>query len=404
MMMKPLRAVALLAVAVFAPCAAAGAQTPMQPGEVESMPFRFGPLGLSPTLAITDIGVDTNIFNEDSHPRRDFTTLVTPRLDGRLQAPRALVSFVNAAGLAYYSEHAEERSVSYLAQARVDFDAGPVRPYLSGTFEDTRQRLNAELDVRAPRSQYAVEAGTRLAVATRTSIVVAARESVLRFDDGTTFQGVSLPRTLNSRTDTLSGALNVSVTPLTTISLTTSLQQDRFDESPGRDADSIRIVPAVQFDPIALVHGSLAIGYRRFDLLNGALPDYSGLVADGSLGYTVAERTKFDFTVKRDVQYSYELLEPYYLASGLRLTVTQQITGPFEVQAVGGRESLAYRRLTAAASGRTDTARVVGGGLGYRLRENVRCGFNVDYATRRSDRPGRDYTRTRLYGTFTYGL
>jgi putative beta-barrel porin BBP2 len=404
MMMKRLRAVAVLAAVVLAPCVEADAQAPVQPGEIESMPFRFGPLGLSPTLAITDVGIDTNIFNEDTRPKRDFTTLVTPRLEGRLRVGRALVSFVNATGLAYYSEHGEERSVSYLAQARTDFDAGRIRPYLSGAFEDTRQRLNAELDVRAPRSQYAVEAGTSIAVATRTDLVLAARESVLRFDDGTTFQGVSLTRTLNSRTDTLSAAVDVAVTPLTTISVTTSLQQDRFDQSPERDADSIRVVPSVQFDPIALLRGSLAIGYRRFDLLDGALPDYSGLVADGALGYTLAERTKFDFTVKRDVQYSYELLEPYYLVTALRLNVTHHVAGPFELQAVGGRERLDYRHAVFALVDRTDTTKVVGGGVGYRLRENVRCGFNVEYAKRQSDRPGRDYKRTRAFATFTYGL
>ena len=56
------------------------AQTTGVVDPLESMPFRFGPFGLNPTLAVTNLGVDDNIFNASTDPESDFTFTVTPRL------------------------------------------------------------------------------------------------------------------------------------------------------------------------------------------------------------------------------------------------------------------------------------------------------------------------------------
>ena len=52
---------------------------------------------------------------------------------------------------------------------------------------------------------------------------------------------------------------------------------------------------------------------------------------------------------------------------------------------------------------RTDRADLVGAGVGYRVRENARIGFNWEFTERHSDRPERQYERHRLFATFTYG-
>ena len=44
----------------------------------------------------------------------------------------------------------------------------------------------------------------------------------------------------------------------------------------------------------AIIQGSLAVGYRRFSVFDPEIPDYSGLVMQGSLTHTFAERTKVD--------------------------------------------------------------------------------------------------------------
>ena len=51
---------------------------------------RIGPLLLNPTLALTNAGIDTNIFNdaEADQPKRDFTLTVTPQADVWLRMGR----------------------------------------------------------------------------------------------------------------------------------------------------------------------------------------------------------------------------------------------------------------------------------------------------------------------------
>ena len=78
------------------------AQTPSSVDPLESMPFRFGPIGLSPTLAITNFGVDDNIFNDATEPKRDFTMTVTPRLQARMRSGKVLLSGAIGTGLVYY--------------------------------------------------------------------------------------------------------------------------------------------------------------------------------------------------------------------------------------------------------------------------------------------------------------
>ena len=398
--MRPVALASLL----FLLAAPAVAQPASEADPLETMPLRYGPLGLSPTLTVTDVGVDSNIFNSAGERKSDFTTTIVPRVQARLRTGRLLLSLSNATGFVYYHDYADERSVNYTAEGRADFDAGRLQPYFSAGFVDTRERLNAELDARAPRTQNALAGGAKLRVASKTGLSIDLRRTELRFDEGARFEGVPLERTLNSRTEGVDVAVQLFLTPLTTLSVVTSIQQDRFTQAPERDADSFRILPGVQFDPDALIRGSFALGYRRFTPVEHRLPDFSGVVAEGTLGWTVAGRTKFDVSLKRDVQYSFEIAEPYYLLTGGRFSVTHHIAGPWDVQALAGRQRMDYRADLTRSDERIDKADIFGGGVGYRLTENVRVGGNFEYSRRRSDRPERRYQRHRIYASLAYGL
>ena len=76
------------------------------------MPIRVGSFGLSPTLTVTNIGVDSNIFNAAGTPERDFTMTIVPRLDARTNVGRTLLSMGNSAGFVYYQDHPDERSIN----------------------------------------------------------------------------------------------------------------------------------------------------------------------------------------------------------------------------------------------------------------------------------------------------
>ena len=394
--------VAALGASAAAVAAPVQAQT-QAPESIESMPIHAGPVGLRPSLSISNAGSDSNVFNESENPKDDLTATITPRLIARLRAGRLLFSYGAATDLVYFKVFKDQESVNFATDLRLDASLGRLQPYVSGGWVSTQDRLNSELDARVPRTQRTIAAGTRILVASRTALVVNARRFELRFDEGTEFRGADLAHNLNSHTDSVEGGVQLTLTPLTTLNLTTTVQRDRFDSAPERNADTIRITPALQFDPTSLIRGTVSVGYRHFDAADPALPDYSGLVAQVIAGYTLLERTKFDLDLTRDVQYSYEDLEPYYLATSGRLTVTHQLVGPFDIQAFGGRQSLGYRSTAAAGEVRRDRVQTFGGGAGYRLRSLFRFGVTWELNRRISDLHDRRYERRRLYASLTYG-
>lgn len=400
--MDRLFSVVAFALVLGASATAARAQGTAPP--VESMPLRIGPLGLAPSVAITDIGVDDNVFNDADNPQRDFTATITPRLEARLRMRRVVLGYISNADLVYFQKFKSERSANSSTDLQFEADLGHLQPYASATWLATKQRLSSELDWRAPRTQRTFVAGTRLLVASRTALLFNARRQENDFEDGVTFRGVELARTLDSTVESAEAGIRMTLTPLTTFTLAASVQRDRFSRSPERDADTVRILPSLQFDPSSLLRGSLAIGYRRFTPRSEALPPYSGLVVQGTLGYTLLGRTRFDVDVQRDVQYSYEDLEPYYLTQGGRLTLTHQLVGMLDVQAVGGRQTLSYRTAGEAGESRQDRVETLGAGLGYRIRERTRLAVNWEATRRQSDLDDRQYKKRRVYASLTFGM
>jgi hypothetical protein len=373
------------------------------PETIEAMPVHIGPLGLRPSVSITNVGNDSNVFNDAENPQEDFTATVVPRLVARVRGGRFLLSYGSAADVVYFRKFTSEGSVNSTADVRLEADLGRFQPYVSAGWVDTKDRLNSEVDVRTPRTQRTLGAGVRMLLASRTAVVVSARRFTLDFDDGALFRGIDLTRTLNSRSDSVDAILQLLLTPLTTFSMTTSFQRDRFDAAPERDSDTLRLLPSLQFDPTSLIRGNVAVGYRRFRPLTPALPDYSGLLVQAGLGYTMLTRTRFGVDMTRDVQYSFEDLEPYYLSTGGRLTVTHQLVGPVDLQAFGGRQTMAYRRRQAADDARHDRVDTYGGGAGYRLRDNVRLGVTWETNRRRSALDERRYERRRIFASLIYG-
>lgn len=383
------------------------AQEASEPDPIEAMAFRFGSLGVTPVFNVTNFGFDTNVFNDSVDPQTDFTFRAAPRLQARWRTRRMLLSGNVETGLNYYAKFSDERFVDYSGTGRADFDFGRLRPYVLGSWLDTRERLNAELDLRAPRVQNDVGAGARFSVAHSVTLTVDARRSLLQFADGVLFEGVPLSQTMNSTTSTVDGAVEFHLTPLTTVSLVTSVQQDRFDESPARDSDTFRVMPTIRLEAPAIIQGTFSIGYRDFNGLDPELPDYSGLVMRGTIGHTFAERTRIDFLASRDVQYSFEEFEPYYLTTGLRVTVSHLLREAVDLRVVAGRDRYDYRSqlgIDGSIDERRDQADLYSVGGGYRPQPHIRIGLDLEFGRRKSDRIDRRYDRTRLLGSFTYGI
>lgn len=397
----------MLTCAVWLVASRAFPQGPQDPWSQAKV--HIGALALSPAISLTNAGIDTNVFNEplDAAPKRDFTMTVQPKTDVWLRAGRSLISGNVTEDLVYYHTYANQRS------ANSSFRAGLLMPLTrltvtgAASYLRTKDRPGFEIDARAQRHELAYEGAVEVRLLSKTLIGVKAHRQIVDFDADAVFLTNNLQFELN-RTVTGQGlTLRHELTPLTSLTVDVVKQRDHFKFSSLRDSDSTQVMAGFRFDPFALLKGSATFGYRDFKPLQSDVPGYKGSIAAVDLSYVALGSTKVSVQAGRNVQYSYDINQPYYVQTGITASLAQQIFGPVDVVGRIGAEQLVYRDRAGAivaASNRTDDIRSYGGGVGYHLGRDFRIGFNVDNARRTSAVRGREYEGLRYGAAVTYGF
>jgi hypothetical protein len=383
------------------------AQAILEP-DTSHVRVELGPVGANPTIELTNLGVDTNVFNDPpGAEKRDFTFTLTPKADLWMKAGRTWITGSVREDLIWYQEYSSERSANTSATLGWVVPLNRVAFAVSGGFVSSHQRPGFEIDGRVPRRELLGTGRAEYRVLARTYIGVSGQRQRVEFDQDAEYQGVNLDTELSRVSTSEALTLRHQLTPLTSISLDAGRVQDRFEFSPLRDADSTTAGAAVTFDPSALIKGSARFGYRNFSPADRALPGYKGFVTAVDLAYSLLGTTRFGVTLTRDIQYSYDQDQPYYLQSGVAASVAQQIYGPLDAVARIGFQQLEYRDRAGApvqVPGRTDDVRSYGGGAGYHFGHDLRIGVNVDKQRRTSEVFQRRYDGLRVGVSMTYGL
>jgi len=249
-------------------------------------------------------------------------------------------------------------------------------------------------------------AGADVDVTSITAVTAWASRSKSSFDEDEQYWSVSLAEQLNRSRNAVAAGARFRVTPLTTLLIAAEMQQDRFDRVPLRDADSLRFGPSLAIDTGGTMSGDLAAGYRVFTPRDSSLGGYRGLIASGRLHYTLRSVTRFDMEVERDVDFSFDPNQPYYLESGGRLVVTQRLLGPLDVIGIAERRDLRNQRVGSTSfDGRHETTTSLGGGVGLRFQTQMGLALTYERTERTSSEPvTRNFERTRILGSFNYGL
>jgi len=384
------------------------AQTTDEP-DPSTVPIRLGPLWVKPTIALTNIGIDNNVFNQpdDLNPKSDFTFTATPAADLWLRMGRTCVVGRIAEDFNWYQTYASERNAStaysvgwHVPLTRVGFKVDAARRH-------ARDRPGFEIDARVPRTEDRFNGLVELKTFSKTFVGVTATRLRTDYDETSVFQGTSLRFQLNRTTTGYGLSLRHELTPLTSISLTAGRSEDKFDFSPLRNSMSTNISGNITMDKFALIRGGATLGYTDFHPETPGLADYQGFTGAVNLSYTLLGSTRFGFEFGRDVQYSYDVNQPYYLQTRLGGSIAQQIFGPLDVVVRGSTATLAYRDragATVAVSNRVDDVNSFGAGIGYHLGRDTRLGFNVDQSYRRSDVSNREYNNLTFGSSVTYGF
>lgn len=387
----------------------AAAQTSDGGPDPAKVRVRIGPLMMNPTISLSNFGIDDNVFNDPATkaPKRDFTATVTPQTDLWVRMGRTWINGIVKEDIVWFQKYRTERSAntSYTLAWRVPLTRMSFTT--TANWLKTRERPGFEIDARSARGQHTYGVTAELRALSKTFVGVRGEWVKVDFDRTSFFRGTNLRDELNRKTTTAGLTLRHQLTPLTSLTFGADRTMDRFELAPLRDSDSMSFHGGVQFAQFALIQGNATVGYRAFEPRSPAVPGYDGSTIEVNLSYTLAGATRFSIEAARDVEYSYDFNQPYYLQTGAGFTFSQQVFGPVDVVARISAQRLEYRNRAGAQvvePDRTDHRRSYGMGFGYRFAQAVRLGFDVDKQQRTSPIDTFDYEGLKYGTSMTYGF
>ncbi len=398
------------ACAIVGAAASASAQTVGQSGSADADPgatarFKFGALRFTPALAVTNVGIDSNVFNSPVDPKQDTTAALGPVVNLWLRMGRGRLSGTVGGQYLYFKTYGNQRSWNTADTLRFEFPLWRLQPFVSGGYSSNRDRPGFEIDSRVRQRFEQWNAGSAVRLGSRTSLTLSGGQAYVKFDDSLQYFGVDVATSLNRRTDSEKVEFRDALTPLTTWVVNAEAIQDRFDSGNDRNADSIRITTGFELKPAALINGTVLVGFRQLNVLADGAPDYRGLVASVQAGF-VAGRNKVSLTEQRDVAFSYDVNYPFFVQTSTTGQLTRRLGRSWDLVGRGALHNLSYSQQLQTGTDRpVDRVVQYGGGLGYLLGNTVRLGVNVDYFKRTTESTAsQPFEGLRAGMSFSYGL
>jgi hypothetical protein len=367
---------------------------------------RLGPLALKSRFALTNLGTDSNVFNQWVDPVSDLTMTLTPVTDAWLRFGKTWLTGTARVDWVYFNRYRSERSANTNYRVGIVRAQSRVRVTANASRKSTRDRPSFEIDVRSQSYQKSFDMEAAVRALTRTYLGVKGSHQTITFERDAEFFGVNLARELARVLTSEAVFVKHGLSPLTYVTLEVGRDGGRFPYVLGKDGYSTRYQTSVEFRPGALISGSAMFGYKHFSPVSREIPEYRGPITQAALSYKMPNGTTvIGGVVSQDLVYSYNPSQPYYLQTMSAGNLSQQIAGPLDVTARYERQRLAYRdRIDSAVrpSPSVGYIRQIGIGAGYRLGSDKRLGFTVDRVTRTSTTSLTPYKGLKIGMSLTY--
>jgi len=345
---------------LFAGASAAHAQTDAQSPQTDlatplpSAPPRkpagqmdFGPLIVTPTIALLNVGVDSNIQNTEGQLTSDFTMTVSPQIDVKYKAGRISGEARTYLNYVLYRTFSEFGGFSPQVALQLEYRvARRMSIFTDGQFVSSKERPSVEIDPRVRHVTSSAGGGFRIGLAPAVDVELSAHQSQTIYSDDALFRGVPLQKTLNQRLQTGSAVFAFRLTPYTTVKAGATLDNRLFLHSPERNAHGELYSFGAAFSPRAMISGEASVGYRALNTQSATNPSYRGVASDGRLTLNLGDVTGFMVGVGRDVMPSYELNYPYYVQTLLQAAIQQRLGKHFDVGPAFNAVTLDYRAFT----------------------------------------------------------
>jgi hypothetical protein len=363
---------------------------------------------LSPSVRVTDIGWDDNVFrvNKADGPVGDFTSTFSPAVQASLRTPRLGISGRGRLDFIYFRRVSQIRSIDGDSGGRVELLLGRVTPYVAGDWASTRHRRTLEIDLPIRRTDASWNAGVDVHISGKTTIGAGTRRSRVDYRGDTIYLGTDLAHFLGATAVVNGLRLRYAVTPVTTIGADIEKDRNDLEMSSERNSEGARVMSVVEFEPLSALSGRASIGIRKRSFIDRNGPSFRGLVARVDLAFTLLGRTRLGVGAQRDLSYSYRADQRDYLQTGVELSVVQRVGNVWDLGGSLGRFSLLYG-LGGPGGTVNDPAEQVlyySVDVGYNI-DRTRLGVQFARQTRASDfSVSRHYEATRVASSISYAF
>ena len=355
---------------------ASAQQDPLEPPDLGRF-LRWGPLRARPSLALTNLGYDNNIYyRTDIPPVGDYTATVSGKVDGVVLFGRfAFLTFLERIDYTGYVQNTDQNYWNQFGSGRLTVPFRKLGFYGDFALNDYKDRPYDKLDSRTDVHETRAGGGIILKLGFRTDAELGVfRTSWTHTDPNDPTVGQSLDRTeRGTRTQ-----WRYLVFGRTRLTLETSTRDITFENpATGRNAVQRLILPGVDFGTGGRLSGSAKLGWGRLDPERADVPDYSGTIGEIKLAYRLGGGTTVLASGKRDVNFAIFDQDVYYLGRSYDLRAIHYFGRVWGVEAGGSRSRLDFP----VTVDRVDRYRQVDAALRLRLMEND-LGRRVEYTFR----------------------
>ncbi len=365
--------------------------------------FNWGAVKLAPGLVVEELGWDSNVFDEHDSPKEDYVFRGTPDLSVFSVVRFAKLSLYAGSQLSYYRTYTEERSAGHEYRGRVDLLISRMHPFIGGGETRSRTRPNGEIDTRADRKEQELSGGFAFDLGPHQLVYAAASRYRSKFFNAVE-EGVELSTALNHDSNTYSLGVKTDLTPLTSLTVYAAYREDRFETLALRNSDNRALTAELRIGAEAAVSGNVVVTYRDFKPVDPLIERYRGMAVQAGVTYPFLEIGRLSLSVNRDLQYSFDATEAYYVETSGNLAYTHRLFGEVDVQVRGAKSIFDYGYRVGIPA-RRDSLDAAGASVGYNLRNRTRVAVNYEVSRRRSPVfVERNYDRTRIFLSWAYAF
>jgi len=294
----------------------------------ESTRFQVGPFRIFPSLMLTNIGYDSNVYrqHEALEPVGDYTfTTALPIATHLLLREKWILSFTVTPEYIFYAQETRERSFNYSYSPSFKWQIFD-RFVLSGSYfyGRSRRRATSEFDDRINErrrlaiGQFFYETGRR------TSIGFTGRKLELRYDDADQpGSDVSYSEQLDRDESTAQGELYYQIWTDSQFFVNAGFTDVAFahPETKWKDSYVYYIYPGIHFPLLGRLRGTLSVGYKIVDPYRAKKQGFEGFVGNTRLEYTW-KRLVLRGSYARDLEFSYWTDNVFYIEDRYGLGVS----------------------------------------------------------------------------------